>query len=179
MSHYRGSLIAGGTYFFTVTLADRRSSLLTDEVERLRRVYAATTRHLPFETLAICVLPDHLHALWVLPPDDHDYPRRWAQIKAAFSRGLPASHTRTSSKVAKREKGIWQRRYWEHQIRDEQDLERHADYIHFNPVKHGLVSRVQDWPYSSFHRQVREGALPLDWGDGVNDGGDFGEPVTP
>lgn len=175
MSRYRRSLVAGGTFFFTVTLADRRSSLLVTEIDRLRRAYAATAKHLPFETLAICVLPDHLHALWILPPDDADYPRRWNLIKAAFSRGLPAAETRSQSKRAKRDKGIWQRRYWEHQIRDESDLQRHCDYIHYNPVKHGLVSRVQDWPHSSFHRQVREGRLPLDWGgDAVMDG-DFGE----
>jgi len=175
MSRYRRSLAAGGTFFFTVTLADRRSALLVDEIDRLRRAYAATAKRLPFETVAICVLPDHLHAIWALPPDDADYPRRWSLIKGAFSRGLPAATSRSQSKLLKRDKGIWQRRYWEHEIRDEADLQRHVDYIHFNPVKHGLVRRVQDWPHSSFHRQVREGLLPADWGGDVQGDGNFGE----
>lgn len=123
------------------------------------------------------MLPDHLHALWTLPPDDADYPRRWSLIKASFSRGLPAAATLSESKQAKREKGLWQRRYWEHQIRDEADLQRHSDYIHYNPVKHGLVSRVVDWPHSSFHRHVREGRLSVDWGGDAEVGGGFGEPA--
>jgi putative transposase len=175
MSRYRRSLVSGGTFFFTVTLADRRSALLVTEIDRLRRAYAATAKRLPFETVAIGVLPDHLHAVWTLPPDDADYPRRWSLIKAAFSRGLPAAEFRSDSKRAKRDKGIWQRRYWEHQIRDEADLQRHCDYIHFNPVKHGLVARVQDWPHSSFHRLVREGRLPMDWGGDAQMDGNFGE----
>jgi putative transposase len=105
-------------------------------------------------TVAICVLPDHLHALWALPDGDADFSTRWSLIKSAFSRGFDPTQSRSSSKVAKREKGIWQRRYWEHAIRDDADLERHVDYIHFNPVKHGYVTRVSDWPHSSFHRYV-------------------------
>ena len=163
MSRYRRSQAAGAMYFFIVTLADRRSALLTESIEKLRIAYGdACTKH-PFHTVAICVLPEHLHAIWQLPANDAGFSRRWSAIKTAFSRGFPAGPTRTASKSARREKGIWQRRYWEHQIRDDDDLQRHVDYIHFNPVKHGLVSRVQDWPYSSFHRFVQRGWLALDW----------------
>ncbi|XDZ50082.1 transposase [Neisseriaceae bacterium CLB008] len=173
MSHYRRSLIHGGTYFFTVVLADRRSTLLVDEILHFKRVYKQVASRYPFVTEAICVLPDHLHAIWRMPADDANYALRWGQIKSLFSRAYP--HTaRSASKIRKREKGIWQRRYWEHQIRDEKDLQRHIDYIHHNPVKHGLVVQVRDWPYSSFHRYVREGFLPLNWGD-HDDLGQFGE----
>jgi len=163
MPEYRRAKIAGGTYFFTVTLADRASDLLVREIARFRRAYSHVQQSWPFETLAICVLPDHLHAIWSLPAGDADFARRWNLIKAGFSRGLPVA-SRSLSKASKREKGIWQRRYWEHIIRDDLDLEQHVDYIHFNPVKHGLVSRVWEWPYSSFHRYVRRGDLPKDWG---------------
>lgn len=175
MSRYRRSLVGGGTFFFTVTLADRRSTLLIEQIERLRAVYARVQRKHPFETVAICVLPDHLHAVWALPTDDADFSLRWSLIKAGFSRGLAASVRRSESKMVKREKGLWQRRFWEHQIRGELDFQRHVDYIHFNPVKHGHVVRVTDWPYSSFHRYVERGIYPLDWAGGVADFGCVGE----
>jgi putative transposase len=176
MSRYRRAKLAGGIYFFTVTLADRTSDLLVRYVDLLRNVYRATEQRYPFETIAICILPDHLHAIWSLPDGDADFPVRWNLIKRGFSRKLPASPSRSASKVRQRDKGIWQRRYWEHAIRDEGDLERHLDYVHFNPVKHGLVTRVRDWPYSSFHREVARGALPPDWGgDGADLHGEFGE----
>lgn len=176
MSNYRRAKLAGGTFFFTVTLADRSSNLLLKEIERLHRIYALAQKRVPFETVAICILPDHLHAVWCLPPGDTDFAGRWSLIKSGFSRGLPAV-PRSASKIAKREKGIWQRRYWEHAIRDEKDLARHVDYIHFNPVKHGMVSRVCDWPHSSFHRYVERGDLPADWGGDLRDvpGSLFGE----
>jgi REP-associated tyrosine transposase len=164
MSQYRRAKIEGGWFFFTVTLADRSSDLLVRHIERLRKAYAAGRRCNPFETIAICVLPDHLHAIWALPCGDADFSRRWSRIKHDFSCGLPADPERSRSKLGKREKGIWQRRFWEHAIRDETDLARHIDYIHFNPVKHGLVSRTCDWPFSSFHRYVARELLPLDWG---------------
>jgi putative transposase len=168
--------IDGGVFFFTVTLGDRSSDLLVREVDRLRRIYKSVQERLPFETVAICVLPDHLHAVWALPPDDTDYPSRWSLIKAGFSRGLDQASRRSTSKSARRERGIWQRRYWEHAIRDDADLERHVDYIHYNPVKHGHVARVSDWPHSSFHRYVKNGLLPADWGGDVRDlTGKFGE----
>jgi putative transposase len=172
MSEYRRARIEGGWFFFTVTLADRSTDLLVRHVERLRNAYAAARRRDPFDTIAGCILPDHLHAIWALPQDDADFSRRWSLIKHDFSRGLPADPDRSPSKRAKREKGIWQRRYWEHAIRNEADLVRRIDYIHFNPVKHGLVSRTCDWPYSSFHRYVAGGFLPRDWG------GDAGRPAA-
>ncbi len=143
----------GSIFFFTVVLAQRPSNLLVEEVDRLRRIYQTVQRRHPFETIAICVLPDHIHALWALPDGDTDFSTRWSLIKSGFSRGLDA-RARSMSKVAK--KGIWQRRYWEHAIRNDEDFERHVDYIHFNPVKHGHVNRVADWPHSSFHRYVEE-----------------------
>jgi putative transposase len=176
MSRYRRAHIAGGTFFFTVTLADRSTDLLVRHVERLRSAYRHVQRTHPFQTIAICILPDHLHAVWSLPSDDADFPTRWSRIKAGFSRGLADAELRSTSKLAKREKGIWQRRYWEHTIRDDADLRRHVDYIHYNPVKHGLVGRVVDWPYSSFHKYVADGALPADWGGDLSEGPNaFGE----
>ncbi len=163
MSRYRRSLATGGTFFFTVTLADRDSRLLVEHIDRLRRAYGVTQSRLPFRTVAICVLPDHLHAIWQLPDGDADFGRRWGSIKRLFSTGFDAATHRTASKFAKREKGVWQRRFWEHEIRDEADMARHVDYIHFNPVKHGHVVRVADWSYSSFHRYVRNGICPPDW----------------
>ena len=176
MSRYRRAKIEGGTFFFTVTLAARPSDLLVCEVGRFRSAYRAVQAKKPFQTDAICILSDHLHAVWTLPPGDDDYASRWMMIKAGFSRGLPVSNLRSNSKLAKREKGIWQRRYWEHAIRNDTDFERHVDYIHYNPVKHGLVARAADWPYSSFHRYVEQGILPADWGGHAIDvAGRFGE----
>jgi putative transposase len=124
---YLRAHIEGGTLFFTVTLADRSSNLLVQEIDLLRRAYCSIQDCLPFETIAICILPDHLHAIWSLPAGDADYPKRWNLIKGGFTRGLPPAPTRWLSKIAKREKGIWQRRYWEHAIRDDCDLARHVD----------------------------------------------------
>src|SRR5262245_19554833 len=176
MPRYLRAEIEGGVFFFTVTLADRSADLLVRHIDQLRLAYGSAHRHYPFETVAICVLPDHLHAVWALPEGDADFPLRWSLIKRGFSRGLVIDAVRSSSKIAKREKGIWQRRYWEHAIRNDEDLERHVDYIHFNPVKHGYVSRVCDWAHSSFHRYVADGLLTADWGGDVRDvTGSFGE----
>jgi putative transposase len=174
MSFYRRSFVPGGTYFFSVTLADRRSQLLVEQIDRLRAVYASVHQKYPFETVAICILPEHLHAIWTMPADDADYSKRWNLIKGNFSRGLPAAATRTTSKIRQREKGIWQRRFWEHQIRDEDDFQRHVDYVHFNPVKHGLVKQVADWEYSSFHQWLAHGTLNADWAGDASEGS-FGE----
>jgi putative transposase len=166
----------GSVFFFTVALADRRSQLLVNEIDRFRRSYRVAQQSRPFETIAICVLPDHLHALWEMPEHDADFSARWSLIKTGFSRGLNASGLRSASKISKREKGIWQRRYWEHAIRSDEDLARHVDYIHFNPVKHGHVTRVSDWPHSSFHRYVQRGQLAADWGGDMREiPGSFGE----
>jgi len=174
MSRYRRVKIAGGAFFFTLALADRSSDLLVRHIERLRSAYAEVEKRYPFETVAICILPDHIHALWQLPDGDADYASRLSLLKTGFSRGLPPAK-RSRSKIRKREKGIWQRRYWEHAIRNDVDLERHVDYIHYNPVKHGLVTRVADWPYSSFHRYVAQGILPGDWAGDARLSGRFGE----
>ncbi|MCC8981189.1 REP-associated tyrosine transposase [Bradyrhizobium acaciae] len=173
MVTYRRNFIAGGSFFFTVNLEDRRLRLLTEHIDHLRAAFRVTRERHPFTTE---VLPDHLHVVWSLPEGDADYATRWRQIKSAFSRSLPAGEVISDSRVAKAERGIWQRRYWEHTIRDEDDFSRHIDYVHINPFKHGLVARVKDWPYSSFHRMVELGVYPDDWaGDGAKLDGTFGE----
>jgi REP-associated tyrosine transposase len=167
MTNYRRNFVPGGCQFFTVNLAERKSRLLIDHVDHLRAAFRyARTRH-PFTIEAIVVLPDHLHSIWSLPENDSDFATRWRLIKATFSRALPAGERISPSRLHKGERGIWQRRYWEHTLRDERDYARHVDYIHFNPIKHGLVTRVRDWPHSSFHRMVRLGVYPLDWGGDV------------
>ena len=148
---YRRAKTAGGSYFFTVNLADRNRTLLIDHVDILRGVIRHVKAKHPFHIDAMVVLPDHLHSLWTLPVGDHDYPTRWMLIKAGFSRRMAATERRNLSRKTKGERGIWQRRYWEHQIRDENDFARHVDYIHYNPVKHGHVTDAIDWPYSSIH----------------------------
>jgi putative transposase len=176
MTNYRRNFIAAGSFFFTVNLAERRLRLLTEHIDELRSALRQTRQNHPFTIDAIVVLPDHLHAVWTLPEGDADFAKRWRLIKSAFSRSLATRERISDSRAAKGERGIWQRRYWEHTIRDENDFSRHLDYIHINPVKHGLVSRVRDWPYSSFHRLVKLGIYPEDWaGDVSNDGGNFGE----
>jgi len=172
---YRRANAAGGTYFFTVVLAERRSALLVERVELLREAIAAARQRHPFNIVAMVVLPDHLHAVWRMPPDDADYPMRWSLIKAAFSHNNPRQEHIRASRMAKRERGIWQRRFWEHQIRDDVDLQTHVDYIHHNPVKHGYVGRVSDWPYSSIHRYVRSGWIGEDWGIQHEKNGEYGE----
>src|SRR2546421_3001088 len=176
MSRYRRAKIEGGIFFFTVALADRSSDLLIRHIDRIRQVYRSVQARLPFETNAVCILPDHIHAVWSLPSGDADYASRWRLIKSGFSRDLAPARWRSTSKLVKREKGIWQRRFWEHTIRDDADFERHVDYIHFNPVKHGYVNRVSNWPYSTFHGYVKNGLLPMDWGGDLGDiPGRFGE----
>ncbi|MEJ2375192.1 MAG: transposase [Pseudolabrys sp.] len=176
MTSYRRHRIAGGCYIFTVNLAERRLRLLTKHIDLLRAAFRYTRSRHPFMIEAIVVLPDHLHAIWTLPEGETDFAVRWRLIKAMFSRGLPAGERISASRAAKGERGIWQRRYWEHAIRDDNDCARHLDYIHINPVKHGLVNRVRDWPYLSFHRLVRQGVYSVDWaGDVKGDGADFGE----
>jgi len=176
MPRYVRAKIAGGTFFFTVAIADRSDDLLVREIDRLRDSYRLVQERHPFETIAICILPDHLHALWTLPENDADFPTRWNLIKGYFSRGYVGPSPQPARRIARREKGLWQRRYWEHAIRDDTDLTRHIDYIHFNPVRHKLVSRVRDWPHSSFHRYVARGDVPEDWGGDVREiSGAFGE----
>ncbi len=163
MPHYIRAFGPGGTFFFTVALLERRRRLLTEHIDDLREVFRAARERRPFTIDAIVVLPDHLHCLWTLPPGDSDFPARWHDIKARFSVRIPKGERLSNRRQRKGERGIWQRRYWEHGIRDHRDYERHFDYIHYNPMKHGHVQLVSDWPYSSFHRCVRQGLYPLDW----------------
>lgn len=179
MSNYRRAWIPGSTSFFTVNLLERDRRLLVEHIDSLRRSFASARCKRPFEILSIVVLPDHLHCIWRLPPDDADNATRWAHIKASFSRSIPRREYRSSRRIQKAERGIWQRRHWEHVIRDERDLAAHVDYVHYNPVKHGHVRRAVQWPYSSFHRYVARGILPEDWGAAQSRfDGSFGETLA-
>jgi putative transposase len=176
MTQYRRNFIPGGSFFFTVNLADRRSHLLTEHIGALRAAFRDTKANHPFRIEAIVVLPDHLHAIWSLPEDDADFSMRWRLIKSRFSHALPQGERISASRRSKGERGIWHRRYWEHTLRDEDDFARHVDYVHFNPVKHGHVTRVVDWPHSSFHQMTRLGVYPPDWaGDTGTASTEFGE----
>jgi putative transposase len=164
MPDYRRNRLPGGTYFFTVNLLDRSSDLLATHIDVLREAVRSVRGRRPFHIDAWVVLPDHMHAVWTLPAGDADYPARWKAIKIAFAKVLPRTEHVSSIRAAKGERGIWQRRYWEHTIRDDEDYARHVDYVHINPLKHGLVTRVADWPHSSFHRYVAQGVYASDWG---------------
>ncbi|MBE9516632.1 MAG: transposase [Proteobacteria bacterium] len=172
---YRRARMAGGSYFFTVNLLDRRQTWLVDYVDVLRERVRIVKRHHPFHIDAMVIMPDHVHAIWTLPEGDADFSTRWGLIKAGFSKALPAQENVTRSRAGKGERGIWQRRFWEHVIRDDDDYARHVDNIHFNPVKHGYVTRPVDWAYSSIHRWIEQGWMPADWAAAVEMESDFGE----
>src|SRR5260370_22239667 len=155
--------VPGGTYFFTATLLDRSSDLLVTQIGSLREAVRKVRRRNPFHIDAWVVLPDHMHCLWTLPESDCNFPGRWYAIKATFSKSLPNTEQRSAVMIRRGERGIWQRRYWEHTIRDEADYAAHMDYIHFNPVKHGLAERPGEWPFSSFRRCVASGLYPAYW----------------
>ena len=163
MPDYRRNRLPGATYFFTVNLLDRRSDLLVAHIDALRDAVRRVRARRSFAIDAWVVLPDHMHCLWTLPEDDGDFDRRWYAIKVAFSKSLSPWEHRSETMVRRGERGIWQRRYWEHTIRDERDYAAHMDYIHFNPVKHGFVQAPSDWPYSSFRRCVDAGLYPMEW----------------
>jgi putative transposase len=156
MVRYRRNRVAGGTYFFTVALRDRRDDALVRHIDLLRASWQKARSRIPHTVVAAVVLPDHLHAVIRMPETDADYSRLWQEIKKGFTRRLQNAGP-----------SPWQSRFWEHTIRDDDDLRAHVEYVHFNPVKHGLVTRVVDWPYSSFHRYVRDGELTTDWGMGA------------
>ncbi|MCH9023201.1 MAG: transposase [Planctomycetes bacterium] len=162
MTNYLRANFCGGYYFFTV-LTYQRKRFLVDDLSRecLRNAWRSVCRDRPFEVVAVCLLPEHLHCVWRLPEGDHDFSLRWLLIKKGFTRRYLKAGGRefkqSLSRLKKRERGVWQRRFWEHQIRDDEDLQRHVDYIHYNPVKHGLVDAVEDWPWSTYHRFVRDG----------------------
>jgi putative transposase len=174
MSRYIRPKVAGASVFFTVTLADRRSDLLVREIDALRCAVGATLTEHPVFIDAWIVLPDHLHCVWTLPEGDADYSTRWKKIKARFTKSVGLVGARSASKVAKGESGLWQRRFWDHHIRDERDFTMHLQYCWWNPVKHGLVGRPVDWPYSSIHRDIRLGRVEPEW-SGVGIDGAFGE----
>jgi putative transposase len=157
---YRRSRLPGATYFFTI-VTFQRQSIFHDAiaVEVLRSAFRDVMVRMPFQIDAIVVLPEHIHCLWTLPEGDADFSTRWRLIKGNFTQNCPVEYqqVRSMARLRKGEKAVWQRRFWEHKIRDEIDFANHYDYIHFNPVRHGLVTRPQDWPYSSFHRAVKEG----------------------
>ena len=177
MPNYRRNRVPGGTYFFTVNLLERKLSLLTDHIDALRTaVRQVRAKKLPFHIDAWVVLPNHLHCMWTLPPDDTDYSSRWKAIKIAFAKLLPATENLSRVRRAKGERGIWQRRFWEHTIRNDRDYSAHMDYVHYNPVKYGLVARVSEWTYSSFHCCVEAGFYPTDWGADPTINLDCGEP---
>ncbi|WP_213608003.1 transposase [Pseudoalteromonas sp.] len=160
---YRRNYQPGGTYFFTVNLQDRKKSLLVEHIDLLRGAVRWVKMHKPFYIDAWVVLPDHMHAVLTLPKGDSDYSGRWREIKKPFSKGLPKNEYLSLARVNKNERGIWQRRFWEHTIVDERDYWHHVNYVHFNPLKHGLVERVIDWPYSSFHKAVASGIYSRNW----------------
>jgi putative transposase len=164
MPNYRRLRVDGGCWFFTVTLRDRRQTLLVDHIDVLRDAVMTVQTARPITINAFVVLPDHLHAIWTLPQGDKDFSTRWRLVKTRFVKALP-----------QRSGVVWQPRFWEHMIRDESDYENHVNYCYINPVKHGLVSRVVDWPYSSFHRDVRAGIFPRDWAGDATVTGEFGE----
>jgi putative transposase len=173
---YRRAKTAGATYFFTVNLANRNADTLVKNIDVLRDVMTKVKTARPFAVVAMVVLPEHLHAIWRLPPGDSDYQTRWSLLKGGFSRRLPPGEHRGGTRAAKRERGIWQRRYWEHQIRDDVDLERHVEYVHFNPVKHGWVTRAVDWPHSTLHGYIERGMVNQNWGGSMTNGeSGFGE----
>lgn len=170
MPNYRRANVKGGTYFFTVATF-RRLPILTEAPVRmaLREAIEKTRISHPFQIDAWVLLPDHLHCIWTLPEGDADFSMRWSKIKRHVSQQCCdtfGSKETSDSRSKRHESGIWQRRFWEHQIRDDNDFERHVDYVHWNPVKHGLAARASDWPYSTFHRFARNGVYSLNWGLG-------------
>ena len=168
MPDYRRYRLPGGTFFFTVNLLQRYpNDLLVRHIDILRSEVRAVREKRPFVIDAWVVLPDHLHCVWTLPPGDDDFTNRWRLIKQGFSKALPITERRSAVRMARGERGIWQRRFWEHAIRNETDYAAHIDYCHINPFKHGYVQRVADWPYSTFHRDVERGIYPLDWAGGL------------
>jgi putative transposase len=169
MADYRRNYVPGGTYFFTVVTHLRRP-MLTDELARtcLRHAVDKVRHDWPFEIVAIVLLPDHLHTIWSLPAGDANYSLRIRRIKEDFTREFLARGgtelPQSASRAAHAQRGVWQRRFWEHTVRDEEDLKRCVDYIHWNPKKHDLVASVRDWKWSTFHRFVKAGEYGLDWG---------------
>ena len=164
---YRRAWHPGGTYFFTVNLLQRNNNaLLTEHIDVLRSAVAKVKKTHPFTIHAWVVLPDHMHCVIELPEGDADYKTRWMLIKLLFSKAIPKTEYLSKIRKQRRERGIWQRRYWEHLIKNDADYAAHMDYVYINPVKHGLFKQVAHWPYSTFHRMVKLGVCPPDWAGG-------------
>ena len=165
--NYRRAKTSGGTFFFTVVTHNRRPFLcIPQNIVLLRQAFRYVMRNHPFKIDAIVILPEHLHCLWTLPAGDADFSTRWRLIKSYFSRycAAPVQGQVSRSRSRKQEKAVWQRRFWEHEVRDETDYIQHVEYIHYNPVKHNLVSAPIAWEHSSFGRYVQAGVYPADWG---------------
>lgn len=170
MPNYRRDFSPGATYFFTVVINQRSDGLLIKYINEFKQAYQDVVSYYPFETIALTVLPDHFHLIMQLPENDSDYSKRISSLKYNFSSLLPTYYRNMNlSRQFKREAGIWQRRFWEHLIRDDRDLDNHIDYVYYNPVKHGYVSQVMDWKYSTFHRDVKNGIFELDWGSYISE----------
>ena len=164
MTEYRRTYMPGVSWFFTVNLAQRKGShLLVNHIDELRQAFRHIKKKYPYRLDAVVVLPDHLHCIWTLPPGDSDFPMRWNLLKGRFSRAIKRGERISKSRQKRRERGVWQRRFWEHMVRDQEDFNRHVDYIHWNPVKHGWVKQVADWPHSSFHDYVARGIYSENW----------------
>ncbi len=165
MTEYRRAYIPGSTWFFTVNLANRKDNhLLVEKIDLLRTSFRYVKKRKPFLIKAAVILPDHLHCIWTLPKEDADYSVRWNLLKGHFSRNIEKGEEISESRTKRRERGLWQRRFWAHLITNQDDYNRHMDYIHFNPVKHELVKRVVEWPHSSFHKFAEHGIYTNDWG---------------
>ena len=175
MPDYRRYRVSGDTYLFTINLLERRS---IRKMEALHEAVRRTRAERPFHIEGWVVLPDHLHYVLTLPSSDDDFSNRIKAIKIRFVRAVAPNERRSSVRAARGERGIWQRRFWEHALRDEEDYARHLDYVHYNPVKHGHVTSVAKWPYSTFHRWVQAGAYPIGWGSGCVTDVDAGERVV-
>jgi putative transposase len=172
MPQYRRASIEGGTYFFTVVTYNRVPILTTDDARLLLHAAWMDVRtRFPFSTLAVCLLPDHLHCIWSLPVGDANFSVHWKEIKRLFTKSylsqIGPGEPRNASRLKRNEAAVWQWRFWEHAIRDQEDLNRHTDYIHCNPVKHGLAKRAVDWLWSSFHRYVKQGYYEVEWGEAM------------
>jgi len=174
MPDYRRSKVEGGTYFFTVVTYNRHPLFASDEARQILHAAWANTQHrFPFITDAVCLLPDHLHCIWTLPDGDDRYSVRWKEIKRLFTKEFLArggsGGNRNESRMKRGEAAVWQRRFWEHRIRDDRDYYQHIEYIHYNPVKHKLVSNPADWPWTSLHRFIDLGYCEKNWGVAVNE----------
>lgn len=168
---YRRAWHAGGTYFFTINCLQRKNNnLLVRHIDKLRQAILKVKNAHPFKIHSWVVLPEHMHCIVELPIGDSDFATRLRLIKMLFSRSISKDEYRSDVRKQRRERGIWQRRYWEHLIKDEKDYQAHMDYVHINPVKHGLVKQVKDWPYSTFHKMVEQGVYAQNWGGEIEGG---------